>query len=456
MKLRVLAMFVATLLMSAHFAMRIQAKDHPNILLLVADDLGWNDVCYHGSRCRTPNMDRLVASGVELDQHYVQPVCSPTRAALLTGRFPSRFGPHAVVPTNLRVLPPGTATIATALRSMGYETFLAGKWHLGSRMEWGPLKYGFDHSYGLLAGAADPWTHGYRTGLYAHTWHRDQTFIHETGNVTELLAQQVIRWIRQKHEPWFIYVPFTAVHIPIDAPDEYKKLYEGETYFDDLQKDESFKRYAAFVSQMDAKIGEFMLALTETGQRNNTLVLFFSDNGGHSGGENEYLSNVPAASTTGSNLPLRGEKAQLYEGGIRVPAWVHWPGVLKSHKVTAPIHAVDWMPTITKLVGWESTGDLYWDGCNIWRQITGERTKPEPRLLYWACDDGHAVRAGDWKLIVRGTKNELFNLANDPYEKADCSIEHVALVVELSKRLEQFQKQDLLKLPEDLRGVSLR
>src|SRR5690606_34358267 len=134
---------------------------------------------------------------------------------LLSGRYPSRFGPHATGPTNRRVFPAGTPTLASALQDLGYETYLAGKWHLGSRPEWGPQHYGFKHSYGSLAGAADPWTHGYRKGAYAHTLHRNGDIFKEEGNVTELLADQVVKWIQKEKKPWLIYVPFKAVHIPI-------------------------------------------------------------------------------------------------------------------------------------------------------------------------------------------------------------------------------------------------
>jgi len=318
--------------------------DKPNILLLVADDLGWADVGWHGSTLKTPNLDKLVSAGVELDRHYVQPVCTPTRTALMSGRWTSRWGPHVLNPSNLRAFPPGTTTMASALKEAGYTTHLTGKWHLGSRPEWCPNHYGFDHSYGSLAGAVDPWTHHYRKGPYMQTWHRDGKFVDEEGNATELVAKQALDWIRAKRQPWFIYVPFQAVHIPIDAPEQYKRLYAGKS--DDIQ------RYGGFVSQMDAKVGEFIAALEQTGQRKNTLVVFTSDNGGTPALGNPYDGNTPPLKVgISSNLPLRGHKAQLYEGGCRVPAFVNWPGVLAPRKVTAPMHAAAWMQTLTNLAG---------------------------------------------------------------------------------------------------------
>ena len=265
----------------------------PNILLIVADDLGWKDVGYHGSEIQTPNIDELARTGVELDAHYVQPVCTPTRAALLSGRYPGRFGPQALAPSNLRVYPPGTETLASMLKSAGYATHLAGKWHLGSRPEWSPNHYGFDASYGSLTGAVDPWTHKYRPGVYERTWHRDGAIFDEEGNATELVAGRAIDWIKERKAPWFVYVPFQAVHIPIDTPPEYKKPYADKKFYDDPVKNESYRRFAAFVSQLDAKVGQHVAALDETGRRDGALVIFTSDNDGLPSGGNPCVGDVP-------------------------------------------------------------------------------------------------------------------------------------------------------------------
>jgi arylsulfatase A-like enzyme len=435
---------------------RVEGAERPNILLIVADDLGWNDVGYHGSRCRTPHLDQLARTGVELDQHYVQPVCSPTRTALLSGRYPSRFGPHATQPTNRRVFPAGTTTLATAMQQAGYQTFLAGKWHLGSRPEWGPIHYGFTESYGTLTGAADPWTHGYREGPYAYTWHRNNKLFKEEGNVTELIADQAEEWIRAKSDPWFIYVPFMAVHIPIDTPPQYKEPWAGESPYDDPAKNESFRRFAAFVSQLDAKIGQLVKALDETGQRENTLILFTSDNGGLLRGANAYISDVPPTPVLSDNTPLRGQKGELFEGGIRVPALVNWSGTLAPRKVTAPLHVADWMPTLTQLVDWKPEEDLHWDGQNIWPLLTGEETSPDERTFYWALGNpkngSFAVRQGDWKLILRPNGNApLFNLADDPHEKKNLAASQPERVEELKQLIQKFQQDDLPEIPEDIR-----
>lgn len=428
--------------------------NRPNILLLVADDLGWADVAWHGGKFKTPNLDRLASSGVELDRHYVQPVCTPTRTALMSGRWTSRWGPHVLSPTNLRAFPPGTTTMAVALKQAGYTTHLAGKWHLGSRPEWAPNHYGFDHSYGSMAGAVDPWAHTYREGPYKKTWHRDGKPIDEEGNATELVARQALEWIRAKPAPWFIYVPFQAVHIPIDAPDKYKQIYD-DVKFADPDKTDAFRRYGGFVSQMDAKVGEFIAALEQTGQRGNTLVVFTSDNGGTPAIGNAYAGNTPPLKVSvSSNLPLRGHKGQLYEGGMRVPALVNWPGKLVPRKLTAPLHAADWMPTLTRLAGWKPTADVKFDGLDVWPLLTDSVEKPSPRTIYIPMAKGAAVLDGDWKLIVRAKeKAELFRITSDPYEKNDLAESEPERVKALQTRLAELRRDDLTELPADLKGV---
>ena len=411
----------------------------PNILCIVADDLGWADVGYHGSKIQTPNLDRLAKTGVRFEQHYVAPMCSPTRAGLLSGRYPSRFGVLAA--QNSRAFPPGTVTLATALRECGYETAISGKWHLGSKPECGPLKYGFVRSYGSLAGGVTPYTHLYKKGPYSRTWHRDDKLVDEEGHVTDLITREAIRWIEAKRKgPFFIYVPYTAVHVPIDEPARWVKLYEGTI------ENESYRLYAADVTHLDHAIGELVAALERTGQRKSTLIVFFSDNGSFPGWRpsGKYPGKHRAMPTLGSNLPLRGHKAQLYEGAIRVPAFANWPGTLGARVVAAPVHVVDWMPTLTRLAGYQPEQDLKWDGCDIWPLLTGEAGRPRPRTMYWKFVRGRAaIRHGDWKLIVRkGKRDELFALAADPYEKTNLAGEHPEQVAELKARLKRQAERD--------------
>jgi arylsulfatase A-like enzyme len=429
----------------------------PNILFIVADDLGWRDVGWHGSTFQTPTLDKLVREGVELDRHYVQPVCSPTRTALLSGRWTSRWGSHVLSPTNLRAFPPGTITLASALQQCGYETHIAGKWHLGSKPEWGPNHYGFDHSYGSLNGAVDPWTHKYRKGPYEDTWHRDLQRLDEEGNATELVGKEVVQWIRQKKSPWLIYVPFHAVHIPVDAPDEYKRRYEGIKFHDDPVKDESLRRLAAMVSQLDAKVGQFLAALGETGQRENTLIVFTSDNGGKTkGGKNPYVGDVADSPVLSSNAPLRGEKASLFEGGVRVAAFANWPGKLTPGKLTAPLHAADWMPTLTALAGWNGVANAQFDGIDAWPLLTGEQKQPTPRTIYIPLPRAAAVLHDGWKLIssqkATGTQNQLFNVTADPSEQHNLAAEQPQRLARLLERLRELRQGDVTGIPADLQG----
>lgn len=439
----------------------------PNILLIVADDLGWGDVGWHAGFGKTPVMDRLVAEGVELDRHYVQPVCTPTRAALLSGRYPGRFGPHAIAPSNRRALPPGTATLASVLRSAGYATFQTGKWHLGSRPEWGPNHYGFDHSYGTLTGAADPWTHKYRRGPYEDTWHRDGVRLDEEGNATELVAAEAVRRIREgaglrdaagDRRPWFLYVAFHAVHTPVDAPKPFKRLYDGVRFDPDPALHDSRLRMAAMVSQLDAKLGEMVAALDETGQRDDTLLIFTSDNGGVESLKNAYVGDVPDSLLNSENAPLRGQKNTLWEGGVRVCAFASWPGVLAPRKCPAVIHAVDWFPTIAGLLQLAQAQSLAWDGIDRWGVITGsgDATRSKPLCIVHA--SGRAVyesdRGGDWKLILRKKRPaELYDLATDPYERHDRAAEQPEVVERLTAFAKADARSDAKNLPDDLQGT---
>ncbi len=423
----------------------------PNILLIVADDMGWADVSWHGGKFATPRMAELLKTSVELDRHYVQPGCTPTRTALLSGRWTSRFGPHVLGPTNMRAFPAGTYTLATALKSAGYRTSISGKWHLGGKSEWGPLHYGFDQAYGFLTGAIDPWTHKYRAGPLEDTWNRNGVMLKEEGNATELIAADAKRIILEKKGPWFAYVPFGAVHIPIDAPKEYFKAYEGVRFHDEPAKDDSMRRYAAFVSQLDAKVGELVDALKASGQLENTLIVFTSDNGGIPSGANPYVGSTKGSPAITTNAPLRGWKNTPYEGGMRVNAFVRWPGQLPAGKNTAPMHAADWLPTLAHVAGVKLPADLKLDGLDRWAVLTGADAHPAPRTIYVPHYQRSAVFHGDWKLIAPHAnpqgKAELYDLAKDPYEQDECSARFPEKLQEMRQRFADLRKDDLLEVP---------
>jgi arylsulfatase B len=417
----------------------------PNIVLIVADDLGWHDVGFHGSEIQTPNLDRLAGSGVQLDRHYVWPTCSPTRTALLTGRNPSRFGVLGpIADRSLQAVPTETGTLADVLNGRGYSTAIAGKWHLGLRQEVGPRKYGFKSTYGYLHGQIEPLTHLYKNG--DRTWHRDDVFIDEPGHVTDLLADEATRWIEASHPgPFFLYLTFSVPHVPLVEEDRWIEPYEGRI------AEPSRRKFAASVTHMDAAIGRVVRAIEHAGLREKTLIVFTSDNGGQKdhASETDYGGKPGAYKVLGDNRPLRGWKGELYEGAIRVPAFAYWPGTLEPRVVSAPISALDWLPTFASLVGATGDRNSKWEGVDVWPLLTG--TAPAPaRRLYWKTGKELALREGDWKLIVsnrdRG-KAQLFNLANDPNEATDLASLQPQRVAQLLEQLAREQTLDPKETP---------
>lgn len=411
----------------------------PNIVFIMADDLGWADVGFHRGNAPTPHLDKLVRTGVELTQHYVAPVCTPTRAGFMTGRLWSRFGVFSVVTT--RSLPWDTETLPRALKKKGYETALMGKWHLGSKPEWGPNHFGFDHSYGSLGGGVGPYNHFYKKGGYSETWHRNEKLLTEEGHVTDLIAAEAVSWIKErKDKPFFLYLPFTAVHLPIKEPAEWVAKVPATI------TGEVPRHYAACIMHLDDAVGKIVAALEGSGQRERTLVIFTSDNGG-SQAENADpaypADDYPKGELTGRNVPLRGAKGTLYEGGIRVPTIANWPGHLKPGRFEQPMQIVDWMPTFCALANYRPAKDLKWDGMNIWPLLTGQVKQPPVRALYTPFTRGNALREGDWKLVVVPSSDpELYNLAKDPYEKTNLAAKMPDRVKSLQQRLAELVKAD--------------
>jgi len=440
-------LFLATVL-----AVAAAAERRPNIVFVLADDLGWRDVGFNGGNAPTPHLDRLAREGVQLTQHYVYTVCSATRAALLTGRYCTRFGFAGAV--NTRALPWDTVTLPLALRTAGYETALSGKWHLGSKPEWGPKHFGFDHSYGSFAGGVGPWDHLYKKGGFARTWHRNGEYVEETGHVTDLLAREAVRWLEARGDrPFFLYVPFTAPHVPIREPEEYLRRVPAAI------TEPSRREYAAALIHLDDAIGDIVATLRRTGKWENTIFVFTSDNGATPNNENFQAGYAPDNYTLGpaggDNRPFRGSKGTVYEGGIRVPTVIAWPARLAPGKVDAPLHVVDWMPTFCALVGYQPPRDLRWDGRDFWPVLMGGLA-PAPRPLYFASPglNERAVRFGDWKLVVnharptfkgkaaRGESVELYNLAADPHETTNLAAQHPEKVQELRAQLAQVAQAD--------------
>ncbi len=423
----------------------------PNVVFLLADDLGWADVGFHGGEIKTPHVDRLAAAGARLEQFYVQPVCSPTRAALMTGRYPIRHGLHigVVRPWAQYGLPLEERTLPQALKEAGYATAITGKWHLGHfQPAYLPTRRGFDHQYGHYNGALDYFKHERDGGF---DWHRDDAVCRDEGYSTHLVAREAARLIEQHDasRPLFLYVPFNAVHTPLQVPESYLAPYSH------LKGNR--RTYAGMVAAMDEGIGQIMAALEQKGLRQNTLVFFCSDNGG------------PAPGVLTSNGPLRAGKGTLYEGGVRVPAVAMWEGKIKAGSVvTAPLHMVDVYPTLLKLAGVSLAQKLPLDGFDAWPAITQGAPSPHQEILHNITASGGAIRVGDWKLVVNGqltdaddaggsaastapakkkksakkggrqvgtTPSELFNIKNDPFEKTNLAASNPEKVKELQNRL---------------------
>jgi arylsulfatase A-like enzyme len=442
MKLQtVLSLLMLTLLLT--ITAQGQSANRPNIVFILADDLGYADVGFNGGKeIKTPNLDRLAAAGARLEQFYVQPVCSPTRAALMTGRYPMRHGLQVGVvrPWAQYGLPLDERTLPQALKEAGYATAITGKWHLGHfQPEYLPTRRGFDFQYGHYNGALDYFTHERDGG---HDWHRNDRANHDKGYSTHLLAREAVRFIndsgRASQKPFFLYVPFNAVHSPHQVPEKYLAAY--------AHLKEPRRTYAGMLAAMDEGIGQILAALDEKGLRKNTLVIFSSDNGG------------PAPGRVTDNGPLRAGKGTLYEGGVRVAACVAWEGQIKAGSVVnAPLHIVDWYPTLLKLAGANLKQKLPLDGLDAWGALAQGKASPHAEILLNATPRTGALRVGDWKLVLNGkvdagegdgaqetlvsTSVELFNLAHDPYEKHNLAAQQMDKVKELRARYDKLAAQ---------------
>jgi arylsulfatase A-like enzyme len=436
-------LFALGLLSSAATFATSQESARPNIVFIMADDLGWADVGFHGGNAPTPNLDTLARENLELLQHYVAPVCSPTRSGLLTGRCWSRFG--VTSPQNTRCLPWDTVTLPQALKEAGYDTCLLGKWHLGSRPEWGPNSFGFDHAYGSLAGGVSPWNHRYKKGEFSVTWHRDGKLIEEPGHVTDLITAEAVKWIGQRNErPFFLDVPFTAVHLPLKEPPAWVKRVA------DSITGEVPRHYAASVMHLDDSVGQIVAALQRAGKRENTLLIFTSDNGGSTAENNDLKypdDDCPNGRLVGNNLPLRGQKGSVYEGGTRVPTIVAWPARRLSGKVETPVQITDWMPTLCRLAGSQPERALKWDGIDISPLLLGGSPLPA-RAIYTVGPNWRerSLRLGDWKLVTRGEgdarKVELYNIALDASETQDRAKTEPARLQQLLSELDRVSADD--------------
>ncbi len=414
----------------------LNAAERPHIILMLADDLGWGDVGYHDSKIETPNIDKLAKSGVQLNQFYAQPVCSPTRGALLTGRYPMRLGLQCGVvrPWAQHGLPLDERTLPQALTEVGYKTAMAGKWHLGHfAPKYLPMQRGFHQQYGHYNGALDYFTH-IRDG--GHDWHRDDKPNYDKGYSTNLIGEHAVRIIAKhdKTDPLFLYVPFNAPHTPLQAPQEYINRY---AHF----KNKRRQTYAAMVTCMDDAVGRITSALEKHNfPTEKTLILFCSDNGG--------------VRQLGSNGELRSGKGTLYEGGVRVPAVAVWEGKLKAGtSCNEPLHVVDLYPTLLRLAGAKIDQSKPLDGKDAWQTIANNHKSPHEFILHNVTPFHGAIRIGDWKLIHNGHVRanateqsktelwELFNIREDLSEENDIRQKYPKVFQRLKTKLAELETE---------------
>lgn len=412
------------------------SQKQPNIVYIVADDLGWKDVGFHGSDIRTPQIDKLASGGARLESFYTMSLCTPSRASLMTGRYPLRYGLQTgvILAGQTYGLPTDEYLLPQALKDAGYSTSIVGKWHLGhaDRKYW-PQQRGFDYHYGAVLGEIDYYTHA-EHGVT--DWYKNNQKLNEKGYVTQLLGDEAVRLVQAHNtaKPLFLYLAFTAPHAPYQAPKEYEDRYKDIA-------DPTRRTYAAMISCMDDQIGRVVAELEKKGMRDNTLIVFMSDNGGNLSAMFAGELDVSKLKLPSDNGPYRGGKGMLYEGGTRVAALANWPGRIKPGTVTGAMHMVDMMPTLASLAGASLAKSKPLDGVNVWPVISEGKPSPRTEVVYNVEPFRGAVRQGDWKLIWRTplpSALELYNISEDPSEKTNVAAQHPELLVKLQARLEQL------------------
>ncbi len=420
----------------------------PNILVILADDLGYADVGFQGCQdIPTPNLDRLAQRSIRCTNGYVtHPFCSPTRAGLLTGRYQQRFGhennPAWLPDSTVAGLPLSQTTLPQVLKTAGYVTGCVGKWHLGAHPQFHPNRRGFDEYFGLLGGG-----HSYLPGApggveYSIPLNRNGREEPLAEYLTDVLGREASAFVqRQRGKPWFLYLAFNAPHTPLQVTD--KQLARVKHI-----ADETRRNYAGLVVGLDDAVGQVLAALRDSGQEANTLVWFFSDNGG------------PISVTHSDNTPLRGAKGSVFEGGIRVPFLVSWPGRLPQNQdYVQPVISLDVFATAVALSGaavHASPGPAAHqpEGVNILPYLAGEKDGAPHARLFWRSGGGarFAVREGDWKLVSgEDGKTQLFHLATDIGETQDVAAGHAAVLGRLQEAYQEWNQGNIAPLFESPR-----
>ena len=383
-----------------------RSMDRPNIILIMADDLGYGDIGCHGSKIiSTPNIDTLARGGMKFtDYHSNCPVCSPTRAALLTGRYQQRCGIEGVV-TAAKHRHTGMAleevTFAEVLKTRGYATGIFGKWHLGYNVEFNPARQGFDEFRGYVSGNVDYHSHIDQAGF--DDWWKNLEKVPEEGYCTDLITKHGVDFIeRHKDEPFCLYLPHESVHSPYQGRNDPPERLPGGMKGKKAKGEEISRAYKEMVEVMDEGVGRIVETVRRLGLERNTFIFFCSDNG---------------ATKNGSNGALAGYKGSLWEGGHRVPAVAYWPGRIKPGSVTSQISlGMDMFPTMVSIAGAKPPAGLKLDGVDLLGMLTKDRKLPE-RTLFWRYRKERAIRKGTWKLLIQDDNVKLYNLDEDLGEK---------------------------------------
>lgn len=436
-----------TLIALYFISLPILANEQPNIIVILADDLGYNDLGFTGSKeIKTPNIDELANNGITFTNGYVtHPYCGPSRAGLLTGRYQARFGMENNVsysPNDKYMgLPLDQTTFAKRLQQVGYKTSIFGKWHLGGAPHFHPNNRGFDYFYGFLDGGHNYMPNQVTVGGdgYSLPIMRNKGLGEFNEYLTTALSKDAANYIKNTNEKFLMYLSYNAPHTPLQAPEEYIAKYSHI-------KDENRRIYAAMIDAMDEGIGLVINALIEKGQLDNTLIFFLSDNGG------TYPETWMADNTWASNFPFRRGKVALLEGGIHVPFIAHWPKKIPKGKVfDGLVSSLDIAATSIALAGVDAPKDEI-DGVNLLPYFTGEKQDSPHEALFWRLEEAphiYAVRTMDYKYMNQPLPNvgrSFFDMKNDPYEAKNLVDKYPAKQAELAKKWNQWNSKNIANI----------
>lgn len=411
----------------------------PNVLFILADDLGYGDLgCFGRPDYGTPHLDRLARQGIRFTSAYsASPVCTPTRCAFITGRYPARTPIGLEEPLAWRKnlgdrvsvagLSPTHPTVASLLKKNGYETTLVGKWHLGYLPTFGPIQSGFDEFFGIMSGGVDYFT--YKDAFGEADLFEDKVTVERVGYLTDLLTARAVEVIRRRHtRPFYLSLHYTAPHWPWEGPADREVSRGLKGGLAGFTSGGSLATYAAMMKSLDDGVGQVMSALRKAGLDRDTLVIFTSDNGG------ERFSY---------NWPFTGKKFELREGGVRVPAIVRWPGVIPAGRSTEQVAiTMDWTATILAATQTRPDAEYPLDGDDLLPVSKGERAAYE-RKLFWRHAKQEAVRSGKWKYLNEGEREYLFDLSVDQREQADFKERQPDIFLQLRSEFQRWQTQVL-------------